>query len=199
MKAEDWNTLGINYLKPSDIPDWEHLSVYLVKRLNDSIPKIGKIKVTSTTGGGHATGSAHYKGLAADIRPLQIPLYHAYQKLVALGWKRIGIDAGQNILHVDVGELAGFSSPYYFLELSGKDAGPLSGQSAARLAAISGYSSPLKGAEINSMYAAAPAATTPVTAAGAKASTTAAEAAKKKVDAGLLIAAALPLFYVTRG
>jgi hypothetical protein len=115
-----------------------------VKRLDASIEYIGAIKITSTYRP-NDTGSAHQQGLAFDFKPLKRPLWHVYQILRALGWKRIGIDKGQGIIHVDAGDLMPkkFSFPYYFLELAGKDAGPISKQSAATLAAIPGYTRPV--------------------------------------------------------
>jgi hypothetical protein len=142
MLQSEWSAFNITHLKPADIPNWENLSIFLVKRLNDTIPYIGSIKITSTYRPGD-TGSAHSKKLAVDFKPLKRPLWHVYQIMRALGWQRIGIDPGQGIIHADIGEGRGYSYPYYFLEAKGKDVGALSKQAQTALAAIPGYLSPL--------------------------------------------------------
>jgi len=193
MLSQEFSQFNITYLKPADIPDWQHMNIYTIKRLNDSIQYIGRIKITSTTGGAHATNSTHYKGLAVDFHPIDRPLWHVYQIMRALGWKRIGIDAGQGIIHADTGELQGYSAPYYFLELAGADKGPLDKAGETQLAAIPGYQNPITNVAAGKPIP-APAGGTQVLTPVAKA----AGAGGNITNTVLLIGAALPLFLAMR-
>ena len=131
----------LRYLNSSTLPGWQNLDYRVAKKLDDSIPFIGKIQITSTTGGRHASGSMHYKGLAIDfvLRGGQKQWY-VFNHLHKLDWKRIGIIQNKNALHVDIGAEAGKASAYLFAEnSSGQDIGPITKQSTAYLKTIPGW------------------------------------------------------------
>lgn len=116
------------------IPHWEHIQFNIALKLNRAVPYIGPFIISSsfrTSGGGY-----HPQGRAFDIQP-ESPAWTVFQKLKALGFKRIGIQPLKNMLHVDDG-----AGEYYFLENSnGEDIGPLHAQPVQNLAVIPGYTS----------------------------------------------------------
>jgi len=132
----------LRFLNSSTLPGWQGLSYAVAKKLDDSIPYIGKIQVTSTTGGAHAPGSMHYKGLAIDfVLKGGQRLWYVFNWLRQLGWKRIGIIKYANGLHVDVGLEAGKATgPYYFAENNnGADIGPITSQPSSYMAGVPGW------------------------------------------------------------
>lgn len=111
----------------------------IAKRLNDAIPHIGRITITSTFRkpgqAGSATRSYHLTGRAIDFVVREKPLWIVYLTLRNLGFRRIGLRPDANMIHVDSG-----NGSYFFVEgTSGQDQGPLSRQPATRLASIPGY------------------------------------------------------------
>ena len=132
----------LRFLNSSTLPNWQSVQFSVAKKLDDSIPYIGKIQITSTTGGKHAPGSMHYQGLAIDfVLKGGQRLWYVFNWLRQLGWLRVGIMKYANGFHVDTGKEAGKATgPYLFAEdIKGNDLGPLTSQPSSYMAGIPGY------------------------------------------------------------
>lgn len=140
------SALAIKNVSRASLYDATKVHVDLLKRFLFSIPYIGRVTVTSTwrpPGGAGGSRSFHkyVPSLAVDFVPDDRDLWSVFNKLVSLGWQRIGIRPDAHMIHLDMGVEFGLAKPYLFFEgIGGKDLGLLSRQPASRLQQIPGYS-----------------------------------------------------------
>lgn len=124
---------------------WQKVDYSVAKKLDDAIPTIGPVTITSTwraPSGAGSSGSLHKKNpcLAIDFKPKDASLWGVFRKLKGLAFKRIGIRPDAHMLHVDVGVEKLGKAPYYFYEpVGGSDGGPIEQQKLSTLQGIPGF------------------------------------------------------------
>jgi len=136
----------IQCVAPVSLYDSAKVHYALAEKFLATVPYIGSVLITSTwrpPGGAGSPKSFHKRTpcLALDFQPKNSNLWDVFNKLISLGWQRIGIRPDKHMIHIDMGAEFGLARPYLFLEgVGGKDLGPLDKQPLSLLQQIPGYS-----------------------------------------------------------